>query len=280
MRLSDDELRAALRAEAAGHEPDREAMLDRIAMSATAQPVTRRRAAGHAPRRGPKVRMAAAATAVVALFAGGGFANWALAGSNDAAPPAPAPVPALTSAPQKEPSATSSKEPSEKPSKTPSRTPSSAAPSTAPSKTPATATPSPTLTKGQPGFTRTEQGPLWSDGSVVAEGSSVITLKSTEELTSLDVVIRVARTEGLVSRGATKQTPGGSVTASVTEEADALLYRFTLASADTLDPGTYTFTAKYTAAARNAGGDTYEVTASTASAPSLDVYGNFYASTP
>ncbi|WP_433826586.1 hypothetical protein ACQP2E_31445 [Actinoplanes sp. CA-015351] len=274
MRLSDDELRAALRAEAAGHEPNREAMLDRIAMSATAQPVTRRRAAGHAPRRGPKVRMAAAATAVVALFAGGGFANWALAGSNDAAPPpAPAPTTAPTSVPSPAPSATPSKVPSAKPA--PSKTPPKA-----PSKTPAKTTPSATLTKGQPGFTQVEQGPLWSDGSVVAEGSSVITLKTTEELTSLDVVIRVARTEGLVSRGATKQTPGGSVTASVTEEADALLYRFTLASADTLAPGTYTFTAKYTAAARNAGGDTYEALASTTSSPSLDVYGNFYASTP
>ncbi|BBH64032.1 hypothetical protein ACTI_07170 [Actinoplanes sp. OR16] len=105
-----------------------------------------------------------------------------------------------------------------------------------------------------------------------------MTLKTTEELRALDVVIRVARTDGFVPRGATKRTPGGSVTTSVTEEGDAYLYRFTLSSADTLAPGEYTFTAKYTypGEGRNAGADTYTITASTASRPALDVSGDFY----
>ncbi|MEU4556980.1 hypothetical protein AB0F72_01220 [Actinoplanes sp. NPDC023936] len=281
MRLSDDDLRAALRAEAAAHQPDRDAMLSRITMAATSAPVTRRRAA----RRGPRVRMAAAATAVVALFAGGGFANWALAGSDDAAPPPP-PAPVISApAPTTEPAT----EPTGEPSARPSAEPSAASPSLSlspslspslslsPSRKPSSAPPEPAPTTEPARGTRVQQGPLWSDGSVV-DGSSVVTLTTTERLTSLDVVIRVARTEGLAVRGATKQTPGGSVTTSVTEEADAFQYRFVLSPADTLEPGTYTFTAKYThpAESRDAGGDTYRARAATASAPALDVYGDFY----
>jgi hypothetical protein len=283
VRLPDDELRAALRAEAAGHQPDREAILDRITMAATSAPVTRRRA----PGQGPRVRMTAAAAAVAALLAGGGVANWALAGSNDAAPPLKTPVVAPSSPASTSSSAASGPAQPTSPAAPRSQSPSPASPSLA---SPSPASPSPASPKspsanpsatapgkGQPGNTRVEQGPLWSDGSVI-NGSSVVTVKTTEVLTALDVVIRVARTEGLVSRGGTKQTPGGSVTTSVTEEPNTLLYRFVLSTADTLEPGTYTFTAKYTYPAENrdAGGDTYEAVAATASAPDLNVYGNFY----
>jgi hypothetical protein len=272
MKFSDDQLRAVLRSEAATHRPDRDAMLDRITNAAM-------RDTGHGRRRtlpagrGPRFRMAAVAAAVVTVFGGGGVGTWALAGGDDRdeAGPAPTVAPATTA-----PSPVSTDPVSLAPTTPASTKP---APSrTTPSARPTTAKPSPTPAKGQPGNTRVAQGPLWSDGSIDpdsgdTQGASIVTLKTTEELTSLDVVIRVARTDGLVARGGTKQTPGASVTTTVAEEPGAFLYRFTLSPADTLEPGTYTFTAKYTypSGGRDAGGDTYEAT----SGP-LNVYGNFY----
>ncbi|MBW6436066.1 hypothetical protein KZ829_20185 [Actinoplanes hulinensis] len=246
MRLSDDGLRAALRSEAAAHQPDREAMLDRISTAAM-QDSGRRRT----PRRGPRVRMATVVAAVVVLFGGGGIGTWALANSIDRDEATPAPT-----VPSPEPTAPVSIAPA-----TTKPTPSRTTPTRKPTPTP------PAPTKAQPGGTRVEQGPLWSDGSVDPDsgdtsGASVVTLRTTAELRTLEVVIRVARTDGLTSRGGTKSTPGASVTTTVTEEPGAFLYRFTLASADTLAPGTYTFTAKYAhpSGGRDAGGDTYEAT--------------------
>jgi hypothetical protein len=279
MRLSDDQLRAALRSEAAAHRPDRDAMLDRItrtAMNDTGH--GSRRATAPGGRRAPRVRMAAVVAAVVTVFGGGGVGTWALAGADDRdeAAPATSIAPAATAT---SPVAT---DPVSVAPSTPAATTKPPATRPAPSRTTSAATPSPALTKGQPGFTRVSQGPLWSDGSIDpgggdTQGASVVTLKTSEELTALEVVIRVARTDGLVSRGGTKQASGGSVSTEVAEEPAAFVYRFTLSSADTLDPGTYTFTAKYAypAGGRDAGGDTYEAIATTAAA-SLDVYGNFY----
>jgi hypothetical protein len=265
MRLSDDELRSALRAEAAAHRPDREAMLDRI--TATAMNVE------PAPR-GSRVRVAAAAAAVVALFAGGGVANWALAGDSD-----PAPVPAPTAASPVPPSPTPalSSSPSLSPSPQASLSPS---PQASPSLSRKAATTPPASKSQSPSATATAgQSPLWADGSVDPDGgASVITVKTTTQLTALEVVVRVARTEGLTSRGGTKQTPGASVSTTVTEEADALVYRFVLSSADVLAPGTYTFIAKYAHSAdgRDAGADTYQATATSADGTPLQAAGDFY----
>ena len=90
MNFSDDRLRAALRAEAATHRPDRDAMLERITTSAM-------RDSGHR-RRGPRVRMAAVVAAVVTVFGGGGVGTWALAGGDDRdeAAPVPTVAPATT----------------------------------------------------------------------------------------------------------------------------------------------------------------------------------------
>jgi hypothetical protein len=279
VRLSDDQIRAALRAEAAAHHPDRDAMLDRITTAAIRDTGHgRRRAVLPDGRRGPRVRMAAVIAAVAVVFGGGGVGTWALAGADDRdeAAPAPSIAPVTTAA---SPVATGpvSVEPS-----TPAATTGPPTSRPTPGRTTSAPAPSPSLTEGQPGFTRVSQGPLWSDGSIDpdsgdTQGASIVTLKTTEELTALEVVIRVARTDGLVSRGGTKQAPGGSVSTAVTEEPGAFLYRFTLSPADSLAPGTYTFTAKYThpSGGRNAGGDTYRAIASTA-ATDLDVYGNFH----
>jgi hypothetical protein len=259
--MNDDELRAALRAEAASHRPDRDAMLHRITSAAMTPGGSPSR---HARRGGPRVRMAAAAAAVATVLAGGGVANWALAGNepDHVTPtlrPTPSPSPSVTVTTTPAPAPATSK-PS--PSRTPDKSPTS----------------TPRATAG----TGVEHGPLWSDGSIDpdsgdTQGASVVTLKTTERLTRLEVVIRVARTDGLVSRGGTKQTPGASVTTTVTEEADTVRYRFVMTSADTLQPGTYTFTAKYRypSGGRNAGDDTYTAAATTAGDADLHVNGDF-----
>ncbi|MBB4736673.1 hypothetical protein BJY16_000132 [Actinoplanes octamycinicus] len=276
-------MRSVLRAEAAAHQPDREAMLARITSRAMSGPVPVQR------RPGSRLRLAVVG-ALVALFGGGGFAaQWALAGATDndqATPVVSATAPASPSAPAPRVSASSGAPASSGPVGTPSATTKPTASGTTAPATGSTTTPpapAPALTKGQPGFTRVEQGPLWSDGSIDpdsgdTQGAGVITLKSTEKLTALTVTVRVAKTPGLTSRGGTKSVPGASVTSAVTDRPDALLYTFTLASADEIAPGTYTFTAKYSypAGGRNAGGDTYEAVATTAAGQSLDVYGNFF----
>ncbi|SDT78485.1 hypothetical protein [Actinoplanes derwentensis] len=248
----DDRLRAALRAEAAAHQPDRAAMFDRITASAM-------RDSGHRlpARRGPRMRTAAVAAAVAVLFGGGGVGTWALTSSSGRPEAAPTPAP-VTAAPSPVDTAPVSVAPF-----TPSPSPSLLSLKPSPSASPAQEKTTPPV----------EQGPLWADGSVVSEGSSVVTLKTTETLTSLTVVIRVARTEGLVARSGAKSTPGASVTTTVTEDPDAFVYRFVMAPADTLAPGTYTFAARYKhpPGSRDAGGDTY-----VAESGSLKVSGDFF----
>lgn len=268
--LSDDRLRSVLRAEAATHQPDREAMLTRITSAAMTDPAPVRRG-------GPRFRLAIVG-ALVALFGGGGFAaQFALAGDSgkeDAAPPV---VPTTTATPATTAATATTAAPTTPPagSAPPKSAPSSRPPKSAPA-TSAPVTSSPV--KGAPGNTRVEQGPLWSDGSVDGTDASVITLKTSETLTALKVTVSVAKTPGLTSRGGTKSVPGASVSVAVTDQPDALLYTFTLSSADEVGPGTYTFTAKYThdSDTRDAGGDVYEATATTATGQRLDVYGNFY----
>ncbi|GAA1604746.1 hypothetical protein [Actinoplanes couchii] len=242
MSLSDDQLRAALRDAAAGHRPDREAMLDRIGSAAMQDTGVR--------QRGSRLRMAAVAGAVALIFGGGGVGTWALTSSPAPAPAPPAPAPG-TVRPSPADTAPVSVEPS---------------PSAVSSK------PSPARTTTPPEKNRVEQGPIWSDGSVV-DGSSVVTVKTTAELTSLEVVIRVARTDGLVTRGGVKKVPGASVTTTVTEETRAFVYRFVMSPSDTLAPGTYTFTARYTHpdGGRDAGGDTYQAVSG-----DLQVSGDFF----
>ncbi|MEU8655331.1 hypothetical protein [Actinoplanes philippinensis] len=257
MTLIESELRAALRAEAATHRPDREAMLDRITETAM-----RHRAAKERP--GPRLRIAGAAVAVAAVLGGGGFAQWAVAGDGEPQPePTPSVVVPVTPAPSVAPSP-SATGPTAK-----TRTPRSRPPSRSPS--PST----------EAGGTTTAQGALWSDGSVAPDGdspgSSVVTVKTSERLTALEVTIRLNRTDGLTARGGSQQVPGASVTSTVTEEPSAYVYRFVLSSGDTLDPGTYTFYARYTHpdGGRDADGDTYAAAATTEGGAAPTVSGDF-----
>jgi hypothetical protein len=249
--LTEDELRAVLRAEVAAHQPDRAAILNRVSQTAMRNEAAR--------TRGSRARIAGAAVAVAAVFGGGGFAQWALAGGTGINRPVPPPPSTITT--PVTPAVTVTASPKVSPSSTSPQTHRPPGRSVSPS---AAGTPA-----------------LWSDGSVDVGGktqaSSVVTIKTGETLTALEVTIRVARTAGLVSRGGSQQVPGASVNGSVTEEPGALVYHFTLSSEDNLDPGTYTFSARYTHASggRDAGADTYEATATSGSGAPLSASGAF-----
>ncbi|MEU4694606.1 hypothetical protein [Actinoplanes sp. NPDC023714] len=279
MRLIEDDLRAALRAESVRHRPDREAMLDRITQTAMRNQFARHRKVT------PRLRISGAAVAVAAVLGGGGFAQWALAGDGTPPPIPPAPpapsvsVPASPS-PSGEPSPSRASSP---PARTSTATSTSPSPARSPRSAPASPSSPPPAAGAAPADTpedTTASGPLWSDGSVDAsgaQGTGVVTIKTTERLTALDVTIRVARTPELVSRGGSRQVPGASVTTTVTEEPDAIVYRFVLSSGDTADPGTYAFHARYTYAegGRDAGDDVYAATAVTESGATVTVSGAF-----
>ncbi|SNY66524.1 hypothetical protein [Paractinoplanes atraurantiacus] len=253
--MNDDFLRSELRNALSEHTPDRTAMLNRMAANRAATP---------SPR-GRRLRLAGAAAAVTTVLGLGGVAQWALAGEHEPAPPAappPATAPAITS-PTPRPSKSS-------PTPTPSRT---SSPSTSP---PAATT---TEVRGHPGDTQVEKGTLWSDGSVVADGRSRVTLKAKTALTSLDLILRIEPATGLTTGKV--NSPDPRVNATLTRDGNALLYRFTLAKGQTLPSGTYVFTATYKGdiTDRDAAQDTYEAFADTTvddENKRLHIYGNYF----
>jgi hypothetical protein len=249
-------LRAELQWVAAEHEPDRTAMLNRIAAN---------RAAG-VPARRQTLRLAAVGLAVTTVLGVGGVASWALA--SDHAPPSvlpPATGPVVISSATPVPSSS----PTGKPA---TSHPHSTAPSTPPSTVPTT-DPTPEV-RGHPGDTQVEKGSLWSDGSVPASGRSTVTLKASAELTELDLTVRVVVTPGLTAQNA---DPVTGVTSTVEHQPGALLYHFVLNKGATLPAGTYTFVAPYATTSHNAKDDTYEAFGTDIDHKRLHVYGNFFA---
>ncbi|WP_229073114.1 hypothetical protein [Actinoplanes sp. DH11] len=91
----------------------------------------------------------------------------------------------------------------------------------------------------------------WTQGNLV--------LTTTETITELDVLVSVARTSGVAPAGQWSSVPSEMLATTVTEETDALLYRFTLHDGRTLAPGDYTFAAQFvhTAGKRDPRADTY-----------------------
>ncbi|MDX3584797.1 hypothetical protein OG920_33000 [Streptomyces europaeiscabiei] len=123
--------------------------------------------------------------------------------------------------------------------------------------------------------------PLWADGSVEADSNdfwdqSTITVKSTEPLTSLKVVVRVIQTGGVSSTGAWTSL-GDKVAVGQNSTSDQLGYVITLKSGITLAPGTYVFKVQYNHAQgkRDAGRDLYTVTAVTADSDDEFLSGRF-----
>lgn len=90
-----------------------------------------------------------------------------------------------------------------------------------------------------------------------------LNLHTTAEITALDLVISIARTDGVEDAGRWTTVPTEMITMTVRQEKNVLLYRFTLNPGRTLAPGDYVFAAQYLRAGgkRDAGSDTYGVVA-------------------
>ncbi len=259
-RPPEDFLRAELHQALAAHQPDRTAMLNRIAANRAEQ--TR--------PRGRVLRLAGAALAVTTVLGLGGVARWALAGDEAPAPAPAAPPPATAPASSSSPSAPAA------PTSTP---PTSRAPkTTAPARTTTPPTPTPTPSAGRirglPGDTQVEKGSLRSESSTDGRASTV-TLRPGADLTELDLVIRVVDRDGLSPDGTTNDAPDAAVTATTERQGDALLHRFTLRTGATLPAGTYRFTARHKGTTGNAAGNTYEAYAFSVERKLIHIYGNF-----
>ncbi|GAA3340675.1 hypothetical protein GCM10020358_29140 [Amorphoplanes nipponensis] len=247
-------------------------MLHRIAGQRPGSPVAERPPAGQA------LRLAGSALAVATILGVGGVARWALAdGPGPGVPPAGAA------------SATPWPKPSAKPTTgltTGSATEANPPRATAPVRPPGgrTRSAAPLPGTGAPRTGRPQPEPVWADGSINpntddTEGRSEITVKVREPLSALEVTVRVAPTAGLTDRGATHDVPAATIDAGVVREREALVYRFTLAGGAPLAAGTYVFTVRYgydNEGGRDAGDDTYRVTATTAAAAAgVELRGDF-----
>jgi cytoskeletal protein RodZ len=255
-------VRIELRHALDSREPDRTAMLNRIAAN---------RAAGTRPR-GQAVRLAGSALAVATVLGLGGVAKWALADEEHTAPPVAVATPPATSASADGTASTGTNTASTAPSTRP-RT--SAPASTAASATSPTApTPAVSLVRGHPGDTKTEKGSLKSAGDVPAPGQNRVKLVPGAALTELALDIRVPLTPGLTAGAGTTDTPAGAITVTVDRRTDALIYHFTLAAGKKLQAGTYYFTAAYTGP-HDVADDTYEAYVYSVEKKDIHVYGNF-----
>ncbi|MET9864662.1 MULTISPECIES: hypothetical protein [unclassified Streptomyces] len=265
-----EELRSRLHAAAGGHEPDRERILARVERG-MAGPAT----SGHRATRPPVfgwMRVAGATAAVASVLAVGGYAvasavkeETAPRQQEVATPPTPTPSPEATSRPPAPPV-----DPT--PSSPPERRESGPPPSR---------TPSPPAAERPPAAT--QDGPLWSDGSVDPHSNdfwaqSNITLKTREQLTDLTVQLRVAQTGGVSDTGAWRSLPEHDFTLTVAEQDGFLVYTWTLKEGRTVPAGEWVFAGQFDhdRGGRDAGADRYTVTAA-AGAERLSVGGGFAA---
>lgn len=274
-RMSEQELRASLYRIAAGHQPDRSAMLSRIARHRTGSPVAERPPAGHA------LRLAGSALAVITILGVGGVARWSLADGPDPGTEPVAPPAARPSTPLPGPSTGT---PSRPPSKRPSAVPGAAAPSVAASRAPRARPPAAPPPPAPPPPPRKKAEPVSADGSVNPNtddtaGRSDITVTVREPLSALTVTVRIAPATGLTDQGGTHDAGDAPFGTTVVREQETLVYRFKLAGGATLAAGTYVFTAKFAypnEGGRDAGADTYQVTGTTAGEPAgINLAGDF-----
>jgi hypothetical protein len=264
------ELRARLRDAAGTHEPNREQILARIerGMSEQTRP-------DHRATRPPVygwVRVVSATAAVACVLGLGGYAvasavkDETPAQTSVAATGTPTPSPDATSRPPAPPvdptPRTSPTHKAEKPSGTPSRSPSASTGVRA---------------------SGVEDGPLWSDGSVDPHSNefwaqSDLTFKTSEQLTSLTVELRIEQTGGVTNAGAWRSLPENDFTLTVAEKDGFLVYTWVLKDGRTVPKGEWVFAGQYNheRGGRDAKGDGYTATA-TAKSGDLAVKGDFAA---
>lgn len=273
-----DELRDLLRESAAAHRPDRARILARVERG-TARPEPPARPFGRGSGSGsgrvlswPRVVLATLATA--GALAVGSFAVATVFHAPDPPqvatdPPQVATDPAPPAPVSPSPSTPASVPPS--PSTTPTGPP--PAPSPPPSTAPAGRGPAPERSaSGSPSAgSRTEDGPLWADGSVDPDSTvrwarSNVTLKTSSPLTALTVELRIALTEGVRSTGSRQSLPAGDFAVSVRTDGGFLVYRWTLKPGRTVPVGEHLFAGQYDHATggRDANGDSYGAEATAA----------------
>ncbi|GAA1196608.1 hypothetical protein F4556_006575 [Kitasatospora gansuensis] len=246
-----EEISRRLREAAEAHQPDRAQILARMERGA---------AGGTVKHRTPSIarswrRAVLAGVVTFGILTTGGLAVAGIVG----APSPPAPVPAVPS-----------------PTATPTPTPSAHSTSApAPATTPSSPRPTPSASS------RTQNGPLWSEGSMgphntVYWGQSDLVLKTTQPLTSLTVELRIAQTGDVRSTGNWRTLPVDDFTVTVQETGGALVYRWVLKAGRTVPAGQHEFAAQYNHATgtRNTGKDSYRVEAPS-SAGSAAVWGGF-----
>jgi hypothetical protein len=276
--VHDDELIARLHEAAEGHEPDRSRILARLerGMAAQSRP-------DHRATRPPLfgwVRVVSATAAVASVLAIGGYAVASAVKNNTPAEqtvsvsptPTPTPSPDATSRTPVKPAAP-------KPSSGSNTSHSSPKASTPPPKS-ATASPSaPVL----PPASGTQDGPLWSDGSIDPGSNdfwaqSDVTLKTTKQLTALTVQLKVKQTGGVTSSGAWRSLPEQDFTQTVTEQDGFLVYTWVLKEGRTVAVGDWVFAGQYNheRGGRDAKDDSYSA-AGTAAGQQLAVKGDFAA---
>ncbi|KOT99770.1 hypothetical protein ADK86_14905 [Streptomyces sp. NRRL F-5755] len=228
--MADENLRERLREAARAHEPDRTRMLARVerGMADSADAGTERRR--RPPRAGSWPRIVLAAAATAGALVAGGYA------------------------------VTAAVRPPEPPGKVTTRPLPPAGPGEQfPASPPAPA---------DGGTPRTEDGPLWSDGSVDPHSNaywaqSNVTVQTKRPLTAFTVELRIAQTGGVNDTGHWSTLPAADFTVSVGERDGALVYRWTLKAGRTVPAGRHVFAGQYNHAegGRDAKDDVYTATA-------------------
>ncbi|MFH9066969.1 hypothetical protein ACH4GM_38075 [Streptomyces coeruleorubidus] len=267
-----EELRARLHEAAGTHQPDREQILARVERG-MAGPA----GSGHRATRPPVfgwMRVAGATAAVAGVLAVGGYAV-ASAVKEETAPQQQGVATTPTPTPTPSPEATS-RAPAPPVDPTPSAPPERRESAPPPSRTPSTSV------TGRPPAA-TEDGPLWSDGSVDPHSNdfwaqSNITVKTREELTALTVRLSVAQTGGVSDAGAWRSLPEQDFTLTVGERDGFLVYTWTLKEGRKVPAGEWVFAGQFDheRGGRDAGADRYTVTAA-AGSQRLSVGGGFAA---
>ncbi|MER7839804.1 hypothetical protein ABTY98_28945 [Streptomyces sp. NPDC096040] len=251
------ELRARLHEAAEEHEPDRARILARVerGMAAQARP-------GHRATLPPVfgwVRVVSATAAVAVVLGVGGYA----VASAVKDPPTEKTV-AVSPTPSASPDATS--RPPSRPAvpPSPSAPPKSSSPgvgSTPSATAKASTTPTAPVAGGE------QDGPLWSDGSMDPHSNdfwaqSNVTLKTSGQLTSLTVRLKVAQTGGVASTGSWRSLPETDFTQTVTEQDGFLVYTWTLKADRKVAVGEWVFAGQYNheRGSRDAKADSYTIT--------------------
>jgi len=248
-----EELNRRLREAAEAHEPNRARIAARVERG-LADPTVRRRTRSIA-RSGP--RAAIVGVIAAATLATGGLAVAAIGGI----PAPPARTPAVPA---------------------PVVTPTPTTPSPRPTTTrPAPSTTQPSSPPPAPAENRTQDGPLWSHGSIDAHSNvywaqSDLILKTTRPLTSLTVELRIAQTGRVQKTGHWQTLPNDDFIVTVEESGGTLLYRWTLEPGRTAPAGQHEFAAQYNHATgvRTVKRDSYRVHAQSSDGSST-VWGGF-----